>query len=109
LTEAILIGFLILALAGWSAFVVLVCRSILPMINGFKVAHEIDKRFDDRVEALLDRARANTAKKQPVIPNDKPQATQVNPLVELFGPGPLISPSMGLEEQPDSSLEIMDA
>lgn len=112
MNEAILLALLILALAGWSACLVLFARSLLPMANAFKVLHVVDKTFDDRINAVLDRARANT--KKPVIPGDKPQAQAptpfINPLADMFpGAGPLISPAMGLEDQPDSDLEMVQA
>lgn len=109
MTEAVLLGLLLLALAGWSAFVVLICRALLPMVNAFKVSHQIDAHFDKRINDVLDRARANT--KKPVVPDGKPssQAAQIQEeLRNVFGP-PLI-PTAILDEQPDADgIEVVQA
>jgi hypothetical protein len=111
MTEAILLGLLILALAAWSACIILFARSILPLANAFRVMHEVDKRFDERINAVLDRARANT--KKPVIPEGKPsaqaQAQQIQDnLTGMFGGAPLIAPEI-FGEQPEADLEVVDA
>lgn len=112
--EPILLGLVILALAGWSATVILFARSTLPLANAFKVLHTVDDLFDKRINAVLDGARASKAK--PVVPDGKvkefkgdedPRAAWKGEVQQMFGPQPLIAPDFG--EQPDSDLEVVQA
>lgn len=103
--EAILAGLLVLALLGWSACLVLFARATLPMANAFRVLLEVDHKFDQRINATLDRYRANTKKVE--IPAGKPQmpaGLPANPMVFAPNAPPLI-PNFMHEEQPDSGLD----
>lgn len=108
MTEPILLGLLLLALAGWSLFIVLYARALLSIANAFKVMHQIDAHFDKRINDVLDRARANTAKTKPTVPDGRASAqetrTQINnELSSVFG-----APLIPIDEQPDP-LEVVDA
>lgn len=105
----------IAALLGWTAVLILLSRSLLPMANAMRVWGELDHKFDQRVQGVLDRARANTVK--PTIPTGRPEM-QKQPIgmtaPMVFGPNtpPLIS--FMDEEQPDAGasgerLEATDA
>lgn len=96
----------VLALAGWTAVLVLFSRSLLPMANALSVLHKVDKLIDDRIAAVVERIRA---RQQRGAPKAGPQTGQTqqntgdDELARIFGGSP-IEP---LGEQPDSSLEVV--
>lgn len=108
--EIILGGFLIAALIGWTITLVFLSRAWLPLANAMRVWNELDHKFDQRVQGVLDRAKANQPRVN--IPTGKPEPPKQQPYNPAFMAGataaPLI-PSFMAEEQPDSSLESADA
>jgi hypothetical protein len=106
--EWILGAIAVAALVGWTATNALLSRGLLPMANAFRVLIEVDHKIDQRINAVLDRARANT--KRPEVPSGKPEAPKpppFNPAV-FSSAGPPLIPNYMESEQPDS-LESADA
>lgn len=110
LLDVLLGALVIAALLGWAVSNALYARATLPMMNAFRVLLEVDYKFDQRVNAILDRAKANI--KRPEIPTGRPEAAKAPPynpaLFATAGTPPLI-PSFMDEDQPEAGLEHADA
>jgi len=92
------------ALGGWSAVLILLSRSLLPMANALGALNKVDALFDERVMKVLDRVRDRQNPARKVNRDQPPQQQPVNPLSQIFGGDPL-TPVM---DQPDAEgLEVV--
>lgn len=103
-------GIALLALAGWAATLVFVGKALLPQTKALQVLFAIDKHVDDRIAALIERAKqiearnvvasqrqaGETTRRQ----REKVTAPPSNELEALFGATPF-------GEQPEA-LEIVE-
>lgn len=99
----------LLAMAGWSAVLVLLSRSLLPMANALGALNRVDTLFDERVMKVLTRVRDRQERRPtPPKPSDNYTAgvDPAAPMRDIFGGGLGIEP---IGDQPDSDdLEIIN-
>ena len=97
----------LVALAGWTAVLVLLSRSLLPMANALGVLHKVDSVVDDRIQRVVERIEGRRNRGVPVVPppQPKPQSNQAaSQLAEIFGGSPI----EGIGEQPESDGERLE-
>ena len=86
------------AIVGCGILLYLMARSVLPMLNALAVAEKVDERMDNRIRAILERAKTMDERKRPQVVPGQQSAQRVNPLEEIFGGAPLEP----IGEMPDS-------
>lgn len=96
----------LVALAGWTAVLVLLSRSLLPMANSLATLNKVDAAIDDRIARVLGRLRERVAPKPETAPPPA-AAAQMSPgeaaIRDLFGSGGGLEP---LEDQPEAEAEM---
>lgn len=94
-------------LCGWTACLVLVARSLLPMANSIGTLNKVDALIDDRIMRTVQRIQERMRPKVEVPPipsSQQPQNAAEAALKDLFGGAPLEP----MDEQPDAEgLEVV--
>lgn len=100
-----LLAVALLALAGWTAVLVLFSRSLLPMANALAVLQKVDSVIDDRIMRVVTRIQDRQNKGKPAPrPQSNPNEAAVEAVANLFGGAPLEP----FGEQPDpEGLEVI--